>query len=73
MVSMTAIISAMATPSLLAPNDKSLKNAVESSCDHVTSCDTFDDVITYPFYTNTIYPFFLYGMFADHEIKFPRL
>ena len=40
MVSMTAIITAMAMPSLLAPNDKSLKNAVESSCDHVTSCDT---------------------------------
>ena len=64
MVSMTAIISAMAAPSLLAPNDKSLKNAVESSCDHVTSCDTFDDVITYiPF---ILIP--LHGMFADHEI-----
>jgi len=35
MVSMMAIITAMAAASLLAPNDKSLKNAVESSCDHV--------------------------------------
>ena len=35
MVSMTANITAIAVPSLLAPNDKSLKNAVESR-----SCDT---------------------------------
>ena len=71
MVSMTAIINAIAAASLLAPNDKSLKNAVESNCkimwDHVMLCEIMwcyvrscDAMMLWWFY------------YTIHRVHFPR-
>lgn len=63
MVSMTAIITAMAAASLLAPNDKSLKNAVESNCNYVRSCDStmmsllIPHIVLYSKYMYTLYKY----------------